>query len=82
MVEVEFVLRGTSVQIDEVEDLRERAILKQIERSIVDRVGGTRCAKHGQFPKLIATGPRADELHFDLSGCCQELLTKTAAALS
>jgi hypothetical protein len=82
MIEIEFVLRGKAVSIDEVEDVRERAVLKQIQRSIVERVGGTRCVKHGAAPKLTATGPRADALEFDVSGCCQDLLTKTAAALS
>lgn len=82
MVEIEFILRGRAMKIDEVEDLRERAVLKQIERSITERIGETRCAKHGASPRLTATGPRADALTFDVSGCCQDLLTKTAAALS
>jgi len=82
MVEIEFVIRGQRVEIEEVEDLRERAVLKQIQQSIEERIGGTRCVKHGTMPRLTATGSRADALEFDVSGCCQDLLTKTAAALS
>jgi len=81
VAEVEFILRGRTVAIDEVEDLRERAVLKQIEHSILQRIRHVRCAKHGESPRLTATGPRADDLSFDVSGCCQDLLTKTAAAL-
>lgn len=82
MIEIEFILRGKTIEIDEVEDLRERAVLKQIQRSIIERVGETRCVKHGAVPRLTAAGARVDALKFDISGCCQDLLTKTAAALS
>jgi len=81
MIEIVFVLRGQTVSLDEVEDLRERAILQEIERSIEERVGALRCSEHDAFPKLTATGSRADALEFDLSGCCQDLLAKTAARL-
>jgi len=82
MIEIEFIIRGRSVEVEEVEDLRERAVLKQIESSITQRVGGTRCAKHGMTPRITAAGSRVDALEFDVSGCCKDLLTKTAAALS
>ena len=81
MIEIVFVLRGQTVSLDEVEDIRERAILREIERSIEERVGALRCSEHGAFPKVTATGSRADALEFNLSGCCQDLLAKTAACL-
>jgi hypothetical protein len=81
MIEIVFVLRGQTVSVDEVEDVRERAILSEIERSIKERVGSLRCPEHGSAPKLTATGSRADALEFDLAGCCQDLLAKTAACL-
>ena len=82
MVEIVFVLRGVTVVPDEVEDVRERAILKQIEKSIHDRVGGLRCDEHGASPRLTATGSRADAFEFDLAGCCQDLLDRTASCLA
>jgi hypothetical protein len=81
MIEIVFVLRGRTVNLDEIEDVRERAILREIERSIKERVGTLRCPEHGAFPRLTATGSRADALEFDLAGCCQDLLEKTAARL-
>jgi hypothetical protein len=81
MIEIVFVLRGRAVSLDEVEDVRERAILREIERSIRERVGALRCPEHDAFPRLTATGSRVDALEFDLAGCCQELLAKTAACL-
>jgi hypothetical protein len=80
-MEIVFVLRGETVNLDEVEDVRERAILRQIERSIKDRIGALRCSEHGTSPKLTAKGSRADALDFDLAGCCQDLIEKTTAAL-
>lgn len=82
MIEIVFVLRGRTVSLDEVEDVRERAIFQEIERSIKERVGALRCPEHGAFPRLTAKGNRADALEFDLAGCCQDLLTKTAARLA
>jgi hypothetical protein len=82
MMEIEFVLRGQSVALNEVEDDRERAMLAEIERSIRDRVGALRCPDHEAYPKLTATGSSPDDLAFDLAGCCQDLLAKTAAALA
>ena len=81
MIEVVFILRGRQVAVDEVEDLRERAVLKQIEQSIRDRVGGLRCPDHDASPRLTATGSRADAMEFELSGCCQELMDRTTTSL-
>ena len=81
-MEVVFVLRGEAVNLEEVENVQERAVLREIERSVRDRVGGLRCPEHGAFPKLTATGSRADALDFDLTGCCQDLIEKTTTALS
>lgn len=81
MIEIVFVLRGQEVNVDDVEDVRERAILREIERSIEERVGELRCPEHGAFPRLTATGSRADALEFALAGCCENLLAKTAARL-
>ena len=81
MIEIVFVLRGRKVALDEVEDVRERAILAQIERSITDRVGALRCPEHDAYPKLTASGDRADAMEFDLAGCCQSLLERTTACL-
>ena len=81
MIEIVFVLRGKTVDLDEVEDVRERAILREIKKSIEGRVGALRCSEHGEFPRLTATGSRVDALEFELAGCCQDLLAKTAARL-
>jgi hypothetical protein len=82
MIEIVFVLRGTPITPDEVDDLRERAALRQIEQSIRNRVGGLRCPAHGASPRLTATGPRVDALEFELAGCCDELMQRTTASLA
>jgi len=82
VIEIVFILRGTRVALDEVEDARERAALRQIEQSIRDRVGGLRCPEHGAAPRLTASGSRADALDFELSGCCNELMSRTTASLA
>ena len=79
MVEIVFVLRGQTVGLDELEDARERAALRTIEKSIRDRVGYVRCPEHRAYPRVTATGPRVDALEFDLAGCCERLLKQAAA---
>lgn len=79
MVQVVFVLRGQTVDIDEIQDAREKAALRVIEKSIRDRVGYVRCPEHRAYPRVTATGPRADSLEFDLAGCCDILLKRAAA---
>jgi hypothetical protein len=82
MIEIVFVLRGAPVAPDDVEDVRERSVLKQIEQSIRDRIGGLSCPEHGAYPRLTATGQRADALDFELSGCCEDLMKRTTTSLS
>ena len=81
MIEVVFVLRGTQVTPDDVDDDRESAALKQIEQSIRGRVGELTCQEHGANPRLTATGTRVDALEFELSGCCEDLMKRTTASL-
>ena len=79
MVEVVFVLRGQTVELEELDDAREKSALRVIEKSIRDRIGTLRCPEHSAYPRVTATGPRADALEFDLAGCCDGLLKRTAA---
>ena len=81
MIEIVFVLRGTPVAPDDVEDVFERSALKQIEQSIRNRVGDLSCPEHGANPRLTATGSRADALEFELAGCCEDLMKRTTASL-
>jgi hypothetical protein len=81
MVEIVFIFRGRSVEIDEVEDVRERAALKQIDKSIRDRVGGLCCPDHAAFPRVTATGSRVEAMEFDLTGCCDRLMKMTVSRL-
>ncbi|MFQ5417667.1 MAG: hypothetical protein ACE5FL_11530 [Myxococcota bacterium] len=77
MVEVVFVFRGRTVELDEVEDVRERAALRQIEKSIRERIGGLSCPEHAASPRVTATGSQVDSMEFDLAGCCDRLLQMT-----
>jgi hypothetical protein len=78
MVEVVFVLRGRKVDLDELENQRERAALRMIRDSIRDRVGGLRCPEHGTGPRVTGIGPRPDALEFDVEACCKTMIETTA----
>ena len=81
-MEIVFILRGQEIELDEIEDARERAVLNEIAQSLRNRVGGLRCAEHDTPPRLTATGSRADAMEFELAGCCQALIDRTTASLS
>ncbi len=82
MVEVEFVIRGQKITPDETQNHLERSIMIEVERSLRQRVGSLRCPEHDAAPKITASGTSAEELEFNLSGCCQRLVDQTVEALS
>ena len=81
MAQVKFVIGGQPVDPRRVEDRVQRAVLQQVEHSIRVRLTGVRCATHDAEPVITAIGTAVDALDFDLSGCCQELMDRTVAAL-
>ena len=62
-----------------MEDALESLILSQVAESVKESVGNLRCAEHGQSPKIKVKGRNLDNLSFDISGCCDDLIEKVRA---
>jgi hypothetical protein len=82
VLQIEFVLRGEKVEIAELANKAERAVLEEVARSLESRAGSLRCAEHDAGPRITVSGAKIDDLDFDLSGCCQALIDRTVAALT
>lgn len=59
----------------------EKAVLKAAAESVTKTVRSMRCPTHGQGAKIIAKGRNVDNLNFQISGCCDELIEAVKAKL-
>ena len=59
----------------------ERVMLRVVRNHIYRRVGDLSCPRHGQGPRIVATGPAPDRLTFSVEGCCQNLVDCATIAL-
>lgn len=55
---------------------------KKIAAFIDERVGDFRCPDHGKAPTITVTGDRMDALSFEVTGCCQKMITMTRELLA
>ena len=79
MLDISFEINGRKVNPNNVKDVLESAILSQVAESIKKSVGNLRCAEHGQSPKIKVKGRNLDNLSFNISGCCEDLIEKVRA---
>ena len=50
--------------------------------SVAKSLRTVRCSVHGEQPKVKCVGRQADELKFEISGCCEELISQATKTLS
>ncbi|MEK6776158.1 MAG: hypothetical protein AABY87_04655 [bacterium] len=82
MLSISFEINGKKVDPDNIADELEKAILKKIEETIVERVGAVRCSEHDAAPIIVAHGQKIENLTFKVSGCCARLIGDVKAMLS
>ena len=74
MLDISFEINGKKVNPNNVKNALDSAILSQVAESVKKSVGNLRCAEHGQSPKIKVKGHNLDNLSFDISGCCNDLI--------
>ena len=79
MFDISFEINGREVNPNDMEDALESAILSQVAEFVKESVGNLRCAEHEQSPKIKVKGSNLDNLSFDISGCCNDLIEKVRA---
>jgi hypothetical protein len=74
MIDISFEINGRKVNPNSVADAFERAVLEGVTASIKDSVGSLRCSMHGSSPRITCKGRNLNELSFEVSGCCEQLM--------
>jgi hypothetical protein len=82
MFEISFEIGGKKVNPQNIGNALEEAILEQIKKSIINRVGAVSCPEHGTLAKIICKGSDLDKLSFEISGCCDKLINAVKAKLN
>jgi len=86
MVHLTFILDGGEGIA--AEDLRERPVdpvekvmLLAARNHIRRRLDNLSCPRHGESPRVVASGPSADRLTVSVEGCCPELADEATRVL-
>lgn len=60
----------------------ERTVMAQIEKAAVQAIGNFKCPAHKEAGEVLLSGKSLDQLGFQVSGCCEELIAKIEAKLA
>ncbi len=82
MFEMWFEINGRRVRPDQIGNALEGAMLQAVSTQIQTKVGAVRCPVHQQHARVTATGRSADQLTFNIHGCCQTLVEEVRRGLS
>lgn len=81
MVDISFEIGGEFVEPDNMKDVLDITFMKHIRESIEKSLAGIRCPMHDLPPAIIVKGKNLDDLHYEISGCCKELIKKAHGAI-
>ena len=82
MVDISFEINGKIVQPDDMTDALDILFLKHIREKTNDSLASTCCPAHGEKPSIIVRGQTIDNLNFEVSGCCDDLINKVNKQLN
>jgi hypothetical protein len=68
MIDIEFKLNGRKVRPNDIANELERAMLKQIQDNIVEKLRDFRDPETGEVPKVTVKGHSLHDLSFEVSG--------------
>jgi len=69
------------VNLRELKDDIEKAMLEAVVEAVQDSVGGLRCATHKSSPSVQVSGSNAGEVSFKVSACCDEFIAEVTTKL-
>ena len=74
-IDIIFIIRGQRLAgVEEIEDPVDRVLCRAVAYRVRRALGRLVCPTHGQRPRVIASGPSADELTYAVDGCCRLLI--------
>lgn len=82
MVDVSFEIKGEKVQPDSMKDVLDILYLKHIREKINSSIASIRCNEHGKQASVLVKGQNLDNLDYEVSGCCEDLIKKVKKRLN
>ena len=76
MVDVSFKINGKMVMPNDMTDVLDILFLKHLTEKINGSVASIRCNTHGKQPSVLVEGQDLDNLNYEVSGCCEDLVKK------
>jgi len=76
MVDISFEIKGEAVEPHDMKDVLDVMFLEHLYHEICNRFGTLRCEKHGLEPKVKVKGQSLDDLNYEVTGCCNELINE------
>jgi len=74
-IDIIFIIRGRRLAgVEDIADPGDRVLCRAIAYRVRRTLGRLVCPTHGRRPRVIASGPSADELTFSVDGCCRFLI--------
>ena len=81
MVDVCFEINGKIVEPDNMKDVLDITFMKYIRERIEESMAPIRCTIHDRQPTILVKGKNLDNLNYEVSGCCEELISKVHKCL-
>jgi len=74
-IDIIFIIRGERLAgVEDIDEPADRVMCRAIAYRVRRTLGRLVCPTHGHRPRVVASGPSADELTFSVDGCCQFLI--------
>jgi hypothetical protein len=68
MLKIQFEINGRRMNPDDISDVLEQAVLKQIEEHLRGKIGTIRDPETGEFPIVVVSGENLDRLTMHAEG--------------
>ena len=76
MVDISFEINGRAVEPEEMKDVLDVMFLEHLHHEICNHLEPLLCKKHGLKPKVRVRGPSLDDLDYEITGCCDDIINE------
>lgn len=78
MIKLTVELNGKRVKPGSLKNELERMMLQQIINMVKKELKDIICSEHGERPQVTLKGKKLDNLSFEVTGCCQDLIDQAS----
>jgi hypothetical protein len=82
MIRVEYEFGGRKYSNPkQFSDALMAAIMEDVGKDVMSQLRNVRCSEHGQRPSVRVKATRKDKIDFEVSGCCENLVSEATGKL-